>query len=367
MKPFQAQTHYELLEVSVGASDNDIRAAYERLNRLYGEDEVALYGLVDPGRAAALREKLKDAFKVLSDEEARAKYDQGLGLPPRELPAPPPKPRPSAAPVVVSSVGWGSGGFSYVNASPPAPPPPSQPFVFTAPAPVVSAPRPVSTAPMGKGPLSPIPTAPMGFSAPKAEPPEPLPPPPEAVAPVQVMAQPVPAPSPPVAISAPELIEPLPSAPLPIEPPPPPAPSIDVSVAPPPQASPPVTASAPEPAPEAPRLADDAEVSIVAVRREHRPTDPKPKPFEVPEGVEFNGDLLKQVRLARGVSLLQLSERTRISVKYLEQVEGDRYEGLPATVYLRGILMSLARELGLDGLAVAKSYLAFVEARRSKG
>jgi cytoskeletal protein RodZ len=51
----------------------------------------------------------------------------------------------------------------------------------------------------------------------------------------------------------------------------------------------------------------------------------------------------------------------------LENVEADRYAALPAPVYLRGILMSLARELGLDGIKVSKSYLALVEASKGKG
>jgi multidrug efflux pump subunit AcrA (membrane-fusion protein) len=123
--------------------------------------------------------------------------------------------------------------------------------------------------------------------------------------------------------------------------------------------------------PDLPRLSDDAEVSvsIVPVRTTSREfkVEARPKPFEVPPGVEINGDLLRQVRLARGLSLQQLSERTRISVRHLENIEVDRYDVLPVGVYLRGMLMSVARELGLDGLAVSKSYLTFVEARRSKG
>ncbi|MBL8916402.1 MAG: helix-turn-helix domain-containing protein [Archangium sp.] len=93
----------------------------------------------------------------------------------------------------------------------------------------------------------------------------------------------------------------------------------------------------------------------------------RPKPYEVPPEAEFNGGLLRQVRMARGLSLSQLAERTRIGSKHLENVEADRYDALPAVVYLRGILMNLARELGLDGIRVSKSYLAFVEAHRSKG
>lgn len=111
---------------------------------------------------------------------------------------------------------------------------------------------------------------------------------------------------------------------------------------------------------------DSESSAIVPTRpftpKEYRPPE-RPKPYEVPAGVEFNGDLLRQVRMARGLSLIQLSERTRIGVRHLENLEGDRYEQLPALVYLRGMLMSLARELGLDGLRVSKSYLAFVEAK----
>jgi hypothetical protein len=113
----------------------------------------------------------------------------------------------------------------------------------------------------------------------------------------------------------------------------------------------------------------DSESAIVPTRpftpREYRAPE-RPRPFEVPPGVEFNGDLLRQVRMARGLSLLQLSERTRIGVRHLENLEGDRYDALPALVYLRGMLMNMARELGLDGLRVSKSYLTFVEAHQAK-
>jgi hypothetical protein len=38
-------------------------------------------------------------------------------------------------------------------------------------------------------------------------------------------------------------------------------------------------------------------------------------------------------------------------------VEAERFEQLPVAVYLRGIVMCLARELRLDGQKVARSYL----------
>src|SRR5690349_3763656 len=77
------QSYYELLEVPVSATAAQIRAAFERLSELYSDDQVALYGLVDAGSAAALRAKLSEAFEILSDEELRSVYDSDLGLPPR--------------------------------------------------------------------------------------------------------------------------------------------------------------------------------------------------------------------------------------------------------------------------------------------
>ena len=83
----------------------------------------------------------------------------------------------------------------------------------------------------------------------------------------------------------------------------------------------------------------------------------RPRMPELPPDVEFNGELLRQVREARGLTLQQLAERTRIGRSHLERVEADRYADLPPSVYLRGILVSLARELKLDATRVSKSYL----------
>jgi cytoskeletal protein RodZ len=78
---------------------------------------------------------------------------------------------------------------------------------------------------------------------------------------------------------------------------------------------------------------------------------------ELPPDVEFNGELLRRVREARGLTLVQVAERTRIGRAHLEKVEADRYADLPPPVYLRGILVSLARELKLDATRVSKSYM----------
>jgi curved DNA-binding protein CbpA len=86
---------------------------------------------------------------------------------------------------------------------------------------------------------------------------------------------------------------------------------------------------------------------------------------DVASDAEFNGELLRQLREAKGLTLQKLAERTRIATRHLENIEADRYAELPAMVYLRGFLMSIARELGVDGLRVTKSYLALASSKRA--
>jgi hypothetical protein len=93
-------------------------------------------------------------------------------------------------------------------------------------------------------------------------------------------------------------------------------------------------------------------------------TTPAPIPSPVPaappapvEGTTWSGEVLRQIREARGISLQQVSERTKVTRHHIENIEADRFELLPAAVYLRGILLSIARELRLDGQKVARSYL----------
>jgi hypothetical protein len=87
-----------------------------------------------------------------------------------------------------------------------------------------------------------------------------------------------------------------------------------------------------------------------------------PKPIrkteaEIPPDAPVTGEALKKVREAHGLSLKELEGRTKIGHWHLENIEKDRYKDLPALVYLRGFLMSLARELKLDPIRVSRSYL----------
>ncbi len=81
------------------------------------------------------------------------------------------------------------------------------------------------------------------------------------------------------------------------------------------------------------------------------------RPFRPPAGAPWTGELLRQAREARNLTVAQLADRTKLSRAHIEQVEAERFDLLPVAVYLRGIVMCIARELRLDGQKVARSYL----------
>src|SRR5262245_44237759 len=68
------------------------------------------------------------------------------------------------------------------------------------------------------------------------------------------------------------------------------------------------------------------------------------------------GAHLRRCREAQGLSLAEMTERTRI--RFLDQIEGERFEQLPPEPYLKGYLLEYARELGIPELAeLARCYL----------
>jgi hypothetical protein len=98
----------------------------------------------------------------------------------------------------------------------------------------------------------------------------------------------------------------------------------------------------------------------IPLRNEVAPA-PADRDVVVPDGAAWSGEVLRKVREARGLSVQQVSERTRVTRHHIENIEADRFGLLPAPVYLRGILAALARELRLDGQKVARSYLERVQ------
>jgi len=69
------------------------------------------------------------------------------------------------------------------------------------------------------------------------------------------------------------------------------------------------------------------------------------------------GELLKEARQQKGLSLEQVEEATRIRRKYLQALEEENYGVLPAEVYVKGFLRNYAQYLGLDVEEVMALYV----------
>ena len=213
MRTIEELDHYDLLELPRGADGAQVEKAYRALSATYAPDSLAIYSIMNASDAECMRERIEQAYRVLSDEEKRHHYDVFLvqGLPP------------------------GTEGED--------------------------------DEPSGGG-----------------EPPA------------------VSAPAPPASM-----------APLPEEESP-------------------------------PRGALGAAVA---------------------EEADYNGAGLRRARLRRGLEIDQLASITKISPNYLRCIEEERYDELPAVVYVRGFVAASARALGLDPDEVVHRYVAHFEAARS--
>jgi cytoskeletal protein RodZ len=60
------------------------------------------------------------------------------------------------------------------------------------------------------------------------------------------------------------------------------------------------------------------------------------------------GSTLKKARTQRGLSLESVQQKTRIPRKFLESLENNRFQDLPATVYLRGFLRTYCEFLDVE-------------------
>ena len=78
------------------------------------------------------------------------------------------------------------------------------------------------------------------------------------------------------------------------------------------------------------------------------------------ETVSF-GTWLRRQRDLREISLREIADVTKISIRYLEALEQDRFDVLPAPVFARGFLREYARYVGLDPDEVVNSYLTAQE------
>ena len=210
MKPPAEQDHYEALDVSTSATREEIERAYHLAKSTYADDSLAGYSVFQEGELPLLRERLEQAYRTLSDPDARRAYDDEISRPAARLRA---EPLDEARPEVEAR--------------------------------------------------------------------------PQAIAPIVL---------PPPLMFQPELDE------------------------------------------------EEGEE----------------------EGGEFDGARLARVRERRGIELDEVAGVTKVNPSYLRFIEEERFDDLPAAVYVRGFVKCYARCLGLDPDRVARSYMRRYEERSSK-
>jgi hypothetical protein len=310
VRPLAEQTLYEILDVPPAAGSAEIAAALDRTLALIEPGSLAMYSLMSPDDAKTLSRRVEEARATLLDPAARSRYDATLA-PPESSPPPAhahelPPVIPALRPEQVMLDAAGEEDDEEVEEA----------ALTPVPGAVDPAAAPTAVADPGAAADAPgEPEAPSQASGGHIWPPAtPAPALPDEAVPLQLTAAVAP-----------------PARPIPLE----------REVAPAPRSAhtpPPRSAHTPPP------------MAAVA-------PGPLRTPAAVPDFASWTGDALRSVREARGLSLQQVSERTKVTRHHIENIEADRYTVLPAPVYLRGILLSLARELRLDGQKISRSYL----------
>jgi cytoskeletal protein RodZ len=69
------------------------------------------------------------------------------------------------------------------------------------------------------------------------------------------------------------------------------------------------------------------------------------------------GEQLRLAREARGISLREISEQTRISTRYLEAIEADDYKRLPGGIFNKSFIKAYAKYVGYDEKEALEAYM----------
>ena len=68
------------------------------------------------------------------------------------------------------------------------------------------------------------------------------------------------------------------------------------------------------------------------------------------------GEKLRLERETQGIALRDISEQTRISMRYLEAIEGDDYRRLPGGIFNRSFIRAYAKFVGYDEQEAIEEY-----------
>ena len=70
------------------------------------------------------------------------------------------------------------------------------------------------------------------------------------------------------------------------------------------------------------------------------------------------GQSLREAREERNISIEEIASATKIGHRYLEAIENDRLDLMPGEFFIKGIIRTYARAIGLDGEEVLARYKA---------
>jgi cytoskeleton protein RodZ len=127
-----------------------------------------------------------------------------------------------------------------------------------------------------------------------------------------------------------------------------------------------VSTPPPTSAPGANAVPAGAPVTPLGPKRNLLRPPPWDKSVDAELGSSF-GAWLRRQREAREISLREVAERTKISLRYLEAMEEDRFEVLPAPVFAKGFLREYARYVGLNPDEVVNHYLSVQQPAAAEG
>lgn len=95
--------------------------------------------------------------------------------------------------------------------------------------------------------------------------------------------------------------------------------------------------------------------------KEERPTPggerPRPRAGAPRPSDPSFGEELRRERELRGISLREVAESTKISLRYLSALEQNRFDSLPGGVFTKGFVKAYAQFIGLDPEGTVNAYL----------
>ncbi len=81
--------------------------------------------------------------------------------------------------------------------------------------------------------------------------------------------------------------------------------------------------------------------------------------FEFESEADLNetiGQIVKQARTEKGIRIEKAASETKLKIQYLQAIEKDDFDELPAPIYAKNFIRIYANFLGLDGIEVSKKY-----------